>query len=110
MLRQGDPGTHVLVLLSGVVKIVRFEADGRVRLLAFRGPGEVVGELAVQDDGSRLADVVAMTTARSRSFRPTSSCASSESSAYLPNSPHPSWRGCANRPRSERANSSGRLR
>ncbi|WP_405746948.1 Crp/Fnr family transcriptional regulator [Streptomyces sp. NBC_01525] len=57
LLRQGDSGTHVCALLRGMVKVVRTDADGREQLLAFRGPGEVLGEMAVQAGGLRLADV-----------------------------------------------------
>ncbi|SEP96891.1 Cyclic nucleotide-binding domain-containing protein [Streptomyces sp. yr375] len=39
LLRQGDAGTHVLALISGMVKVVRTDRDGRQRLLAFRGRG-----------------------------------------------------------------------
>lgn len=57
LLRQGDPGTHVLALIGGVVKVARVERDGRVRVLAFRGTGDVVGEAAVARDVTRLASV-----------------------------------------------------
>ncbi|WP_051790776.1 Crp/Fnr family transcriptional regulator [Streptomyces sp. NRRL S-1022] len=60
LLRQGDTGTHVLALLRGLVKVVRRDIDGRERLLSFRGPGEVLGEMAVQNDRIRLADVQAI--------------------------------------------------
>ncbi|MFI1800194.1 Crp/Fnr family transcriptional regulator [Streptomyces sp. NPDC020379] len=60
LLRQGDSGTHVLALIRGMVKVVRGESGGRDRLLAFRGPGEVLGEMAVQDGGGRLAHVRAI--------------------------------------------------
>ncbi|MEU3708622.1 Crp/Fnr family transcriptional regulator [Streptomyces catenulae] len=62
LLRQGDSGTHVCALLQGMVKVVRTDADGRERLLAFRGPGEVLGEMAVQAGGHRLADVRTLST------------------------------------------------
>ncbi|QTE02023.1 Crp/Fnr family transcriptional regulator [Streptomyces cyanogenus] len=62
LLRQGDTGTHVLALISGLVKIVRRNIDGRERLLSFRGPGEVLGEMAVQNHRTRLADVQAIST------------------------------------------------
>ncbi|MFE6052670.1 Crp/Fnr family transcriptional regulator [Kitasatospora sp. NPDC056446] len=61
LLRQGEAGTHVLALLSGVAKVSRRERDGDVRLLAFRGPGELLGEVAVLDDGVRSASVQAIT-------------------------------------------------
>ncbi|MFJ1937286.1 Crp/Fnr family transcriptional regulator [Kitasatospora sp. NPDC088160] len=60
LLRQAEPGTHVLALLSGVAKVTRRERTGDVRLLAFRGPGELLGEVAVLDDGVRSASVQAI--------------------------------------------------
>ncbi|MEU3981138.1 Crp/Fnr family transcriptional regulator [Streptomyces sp. NPDC026672] len=60
LLRQGDHGTHVLALLCGLVKVVRTDRDGSQRLLAFRGPGEILGEMALQQGGVRLADVRTM--------------------------------------------------
>ncbi|MGW7793374.1 Crp/Fnr family transcriptional regulator [Streptomyces tricolor] len=60
LLRQGDTGTHVLALVRGLVKVVRRDIDGRERLLSFRGPGEVLGEIAVQNGRTRLADVQTM--------------------------------------------------
>ncbi|MFG2812895.1 Crp/Fnr family transcriptional regulator [Streptomyces sp. NPDC048410] len=60
LLEQGSSGTHVLALEEGLVKVVRTDRDGRRRLLAFRGPGEVLGEMALQCGGERLADVWAM--------------------------------------------------
>ncbi|MGW3210153.1 Crp/Fnr family transcriptional regulator [Streptomyces sp. NPDC001135] len=61
LLRQGEAGTHVLALTQGMVKVVRRSMDGRDRLLSFRGPGEVLGEMAVQDGDTRLADVQTIT-------------------------------------------------
>ncbi|GAB2824745.1 Crp/Fnr family transcriptional regulator [Streptomyces daliensis] len=61
LLRQGEPGTHVLAVLGGVAKVLRHERNGDVTLLAFRGPGELLGEVAVLDDGVRLATVEALT-------------------------------------------------
>ncbi|MEV7774299.1 Crp/Fnr family transcriptional regulator [Kitasatospora sp. NPDC086791] len=60
LLRQGEEGTHVLALLAGVAKVSRRERNGDVRLLAFRGPGELLGEVAVLDDGVRSASVHAI--------------------------------------------------
>ncbi|MEU5052768.1 Crp/Fnr family transcriptional regulator [Streptomyces sp. NPDC021096] len=65
LLWQGDRGTHVLVLCGGVVKVSRVERDGRVRVLAFRGGGDVVGEAAViEEDETRLASVEAISHCR----------------------------------------------
>jgi CRP-like cAMP-binding protein len=60
LVRQGDPGTHVLALTAGRVKAVRSELDGNEILLAVRGPGEVIGVIAVMDGGARSATVTAM--------------------------------------------------
>ncbi|UUU20289.1 Crp/Fnr family transcriptional regulator [Streptomyces sp. DSM 40750] len=64
LLRQGTQGTHVLALISGMVKVVRTDRDGRQRLLAFRGPGEILGEMALQHGGERLADVRTISTCK----------------------------------------------
>ena len=60
LLHQGDPGSHVLILLSGRVKALRDEADGGQLLLAVRGPGEVLGEMAVLDGTTRSATIIAI--------------------------------------------------
>jgi CRP-like cAMP-binding protein len=60
MLRQGDPGTHLLALTEGLVKVIRREESGETTLLAFRGPGDLLGEVAVFDEQARIADVVAL--------------------------------------------------
>ncbi|WP_214404720.1 Crp/Fnr family transcriptional regulator [Pseudonocardia lacus] len=54
---EGDPTTHVLVLLHGWVRVSKSTADGRVVLLALRGPGDVLGELAAIDGRPRTATV-----------------------------------------------------
>ncbi|MFB7667553.1 Crp/Fnr family transcriptional regulator [Kitasatospora sp. NPDC056138] len=60
LLRQGEPGTHVLALRAGVAKVIRQERSGDLTLLAFRGPGELLGEVAVLDGGVRSASVQAI--------------------------------------------------
>lgn len=61
MLRQGDLGTHVFLLVQGNVKVVRCDRDGGELLLAIRGPGDLLGELAVLDNGRRSATVTTIT-------------------------------------------------
>ncbi|OKJ14046.1 transcriptional regulator [Kitasatospora sp. CB01950] len=61
LLRQGEEGQHVLALLGGVAKVLRRERGGELALLAFRGPGEVLGEVAVLDGGTRSANVLSIT-------------------------------------------------
>lgn len=60
LLRQGDPGMHVLALGNGLVKVSRLEPDGTDLLLAARGPGEVLGEISALDHRPRSARVVTL--------------------------------------------------
>jgi CRP/FNR family transcriptional regulator, cyclic AMP receptor protein len=60
LMRQGDPGSYVLILTTGHVKVTRVDPDGNELLLAIRGPGEVIGEMAVLDGTSRLATITAL--------------------------------------------------
>lgn len=57
LLREGEPAGSVLILLSGHVAVVATGIGGRQSLLAFRGPGDVLGELAAVDHGVRSASV-----------------------------------------------------
>ncbi|MEU8348720.1 Crp/Fnr family transcriptional regulator [Streptomyces sp. NPDC048845] len=59
LLRQGDPATHVIVLESGSTLITLAGGFGERALLAVRGAGELLGELAVLDSQPRTATVIA---------------------------------------------------
>ncbi|MFE2471660.1 Crp/Fnr family transcriptional regulator [Streptomyces mirabilis] len=59
LLRQGDPGTHVVLLTSGSTLITLTGSHGERTLLAVRGAGELLGELAVLDNQPRAASVIA---------------------------------------------------
>jgi CRP-like cAMP-binding protein len=59
---EGEPSTHVFVLLSGWVKIITDSRDGREIVEAVRGGGEVIGEIAGQVTGYRTATVRALGT------------------------------------------------
>ncbi|MGW2178036.1 Crp/Fnr family transcriptional regulator [Streptomyces sp. NPDC001732] len=61
MLRQGSPGTHLLALTDGLAKVVCREPGGVVTWLAFRGPGDLLGEVSVFHGTRRTAEVVALT-------------------------------------------------
>ncbi|MFC8230652.1 Crp/Fnr family transcriptional regulator [Streptomyces sp. NPDC057287] len=61
MLRQGTAGTYLLALTEGLAKVIRREPEGIVTWLAFRGPGELLGEVSVFHGTPRTADVVALT-------------------------------------------------
>ncbi|MFD8600084.1 Crp/Fnr family transcriptional regulator [Kitasatospora sp. NPDC059646] len=59
LLRQGDPGTQVILLSSGSTLVTMSGANGERALLAVRGAGELLGELAVLDAQPRSASVIA---------------------------------------------------
>ncbi|MEV0403011.1 Crp/Fnr family transcriptional regulator [Actinoallomurus sp. NPDC050550] len=60
LMRQGEPGGFVLVLVAGLVKVTRDESDGSQLLLAVRGPGEVIGDISALGGGQRSATVTAL--------------------------------------------------
>ncbi|MFJ9637164.1 Crp/Fnr family transcriptional regulator [Streptomyces sp. NPDC101178] len=64
LMRQGERGDRAILLRQGLVKITTESANGYTSLLAFRGPGELVGELAVLDGGARSATVTAVRPVR----------------------------------------------
>jgi CRP-like cAMP-binding protein len=57
---EGDPSTHVLVLLAGWTKVVSATLEGHEMVLAIRGPGDVIGDLAADLGGYRTATVRAL--------------------------------------------------
>ncbi len=59
LMRQGDRGSEMFVLASGRVRV---ERDGKV--LAERGAGEVLGEIALLSEGPRTATVTTVGPAR----------------------------------------------
>jgi CRP/FNR family transcriptional regulator, cyclic AMP receptor protein len=62
---QGDPATHIFILLSGWVKVVAVTGEGQQTVLALRGDGDVVGEVAGEVTGYRTATVKTVGRVRS---------------------------------------------
>jgi CRP/FNR family transcriptional regulator len=61
LFREGDPGSHLYLVLSGQVKIGRVGEGGGEVVFALAGPGEIFGELSLfEDDGERTADAQAL--------------------------------------------------
>lgn len=81
VLHHGDDSTSVLVLLEGRVKITADTIDGHEALLAFRGPGDVVGELGAIDGQPRAASVTTLEPVTALA------CAASEFRALLTSRP-----------------------
>jgi CRP/FNR family transcriptional regulator, cyclic AMP receptor protein len=60
LVRQGDAGSRVAVIQEGRVKITRSEVNGMEAVLAVRGAGELVGEMAAIDGGDSPVTVTAL--------------------------------------------------
>jgi CRP/FNR family cyclic AMP-dependent transcriptional regulator len=59
----GDPGRSVFFVNGGRVKISKVTRDGKELTLAYRGPGDLFGELAMVDGGPREEMAEAMENA-----------------------------------------------
>lgn len=57
---KGDPGTSMMAVMTGRVRICCYSSDGREVVLNVCGLGEVFGEIALIDGGDRTADAFAM--------------------------------------------------
>jgi CRP/FNR family transcriptional regulator, cyclic AMP receptor protein len=64
MCVEGDPATHVFVLVEGLAKVVTVTADGHELTLALRGYGDLAGEIAGETTGYRSATMQAIITVR----------------------------------------------
>lgn len=60
LMVEGDRSRFVLVLHDGPVKVVVHDTSGREHLLALRGRGDLLGELAYLDHQPRSASVVTL--------------------------------------------------
>lgn len=70
LMHEGDPTDHVLVLRSGWVRVYSSTKDGQVVLLALRGPGDVIGDLAaLQPDWTRTGTVETLQQVAFTQFR-----------------------------------------
>lgn len=59
VLLEQESGAALFVIISGKVKIVRMDEDGREVILSMFGPGEFFGEMSLLDGMARSASVVA---------------------------------------------------
>jgi CRP/FNR family transcriptional regulator, cyclic AMP receptor protein len=60
LIHQADEGGPVIVLLAGLVKIAVTTHLGREAIVAVRGPGDLVGELAAIDEDPRSTTVTTL--------------------------------------------------
>jgi len=63
IFHQGDEGNMMFVIVEGRVQVVR-DMDGKVQVLAERGPGDFVGEMAIIESAPRSATLHTQTEAR----------------------------------------------
>ena len=61
IMREGDIGDELVVIVDGDVRVVQAATDGGERLLRRYGAGDHIGELAVLRDRPRAATVIADT-------------------------------------------------
>jgi CRP/FNR family cyclic AMP-dependent transcriptional regulator len=61
LFREGDPGSHLFLIVTGQIKIARVAEGGSDVVFAIAGPGELFGELSLfEEDGERSADAQAL--------------------------------------------------
>jgi CRP/FNR family cyclic AMP-dependent transcriptional regulator len=60
VMAGGDPTDSLYIILSGRVKIMMSDSDGKEVILSILGPGEFVGEMGLIDDEPRSASVVTL--------------------------------------------------
>jgi CRP/FNR family transcriptional regulator, cyclic AMP receptor protein len=68
LMRQGEPGDSVLVLVDGHVKASDIDLHGREMVLSFRGPGDVLGELTFMHADPRSTNITAIELVDARAF------------------------------------------
>lgn len=64
LLRQGDRGDTLLILIEGTARVSMVATNGREIVLDYAEPGSVLGEIALLDGGERTASVEAMQAGR----------------------------------------------
>ncbi|MGH1481233.1 MAG: Crp/Fnr family transcriptional regulator [Geminicoccales bacterium] len=60
IFQKGDPGTSMMAVLNGRVRIGAYSEDGREIILNMIEPGQLFGEIALLDGKERSADATAM--------------------------------------------------
>jgi CRP/FNR family transcriptional regulator, cyclic AMP receptor protein len=60
IIRAASAGDEAVLVLAGRVRLVAYGADHREVVLALRGPGELIGEMAALGAGRRTATAIAL--------------------------------------------------
>ena len=64
LIRQGEPGTSMFVILEGAARVSVAVADGGIRDLAVLAGGDIVGEMSLMTGAPRAATVTSLTSIR----------------------------------------------
>ena len=62
IIREGDDGDFMLLLLDGGVEIVKKDVRGLAQIMGTAGPGKTLGEMSLIDGAPRFASCVALDT------------------------------------------------
>ena len=62
IIREGDEGDFMLLLLDGSVEIVKKDIRGLPQIMGVAGPGKTLGEMSLIDGEPRFASCVALDT------------------------------------------------
>ena len=63
LMTEGDRARSVLVIVSGLAKVISSGPGGHEAVLNVCGPGDIVGEIAAVDGGPRSGAVIAVRSA-----------------------------------------------
>ncbi len=58
VMAAGDPTDSLYIVISGRLKVMMSDADGKEVILSILGPGEFFGEMGLIDDSPRSASVI----------------------------------------------------
>ena len=64
IFRQGDEGNMLFVIVEGRLQVVRSAKDGTEQVLAQRGAGDFVGEMAIIESAPRSASLITQSDVR----------------------------------------------
>ena len=62
IIREGDDGDFMLLLLDGGVEIVKKDVRGLPQIMGTAGPGKTLGEMSLIDGAPRFASCIALDT------------------------------------------------
>lgn len=60
ILEEGEPGHHLVILVSGLVEVVKRSSEGSSKGIGVVGPGHTLGEMSMLDGKPRSATCIAL--------------------------------------------------